>query len=339
MEKVSQSIISQTVNDQEILQYMLEGDRFLELVLGIKERPDWVESLFEYHVSASGWTTVRKRGKETPEISPWSFWVQGMDLDHLRGLEHQASRQKHAPMPVPAVNNRFIELQEDLQTAQAVSEDGYVTASEDGEDDIDDSGSDDFMFEQPAVMTSMEDSDEESGSSTHATSIESTPTPPSKPKKPTVEEMMVIMQDKDAFLEHFQRRLVPKVPTTIRPLEVLLRDGDVWTFSAEERGRVAAYISSMAKKEIDEDVLRKFEILQKQHQEARKRYAEKQDMVCLSASKYTIHSHQIRVRLLQDVKLVGATTTGEREIETSSDVYRCRQEPRRAECASPSGTC
>jgi hypothetical protein len=82
------------------------------------------------------------------------------------------------------------------------------------------------------------------------------------------------MQDKSAFLEYFDFKVMPMVPQTVRPLDTLLTDGDAWSFSAEERGRLADHVKGKAKRELDEDMLVEFEVLAKKHEESRKRYAE-----------------------------------------------------------------
>ena len=88
-----------------------------------------------------------------------------------------------------------------------------------------------------------------------------------------------VINDKEAFLESFNLGTMPMIPGTNRSLDILLADGDAWSFSAEERARVAEYVSANAKTDINEHSLAEFESLANRHECARKRHGEARDNV------------------------------------------------------------
>lgn len=270
MKKVSQAITSQVASDEQIMLY-LEME-LPQLKVSISNPPDYTYMLYEHATDTSGWETI---GKSHSKVSLWSFWLKGMDLDHLRYLENKPVGQKVEPLN--NTSNRFDQLEEVNEGDSESSDDGSSSTAWD--DDVQRDRTLDFMFAEPDVEDWEVMSDDEGTHfdepiadvvSDSRTDINGTAVKP---------EPVDVVQDKAAFLEFFDMKALPRIPQTDRKLSVLLEDGDAWSFSLEERRRVAEFVMGKAKSELDEDMLATFVVLAKKHAEARKRYAEARDNV------------------------------------------------------------
>lgn len=104
------------------------------------------------------------------------------------------------------------------------------------------------------------------------------------------------LEQQELFLTYFGLKTLPSIPKTQRDVSILLEDGDVWSFSREERRALSRMIEGEAKRCLDEESIAEFESLTALHEEARTKFEEATD--------------NVRVSLLSKIQLVGATTTG-----------------------------
>ncbi|KAF9227364.1 hypothetical protein BS17DRAFT_747823 [Gyrodon lividus] len=95
---------------------------------------------------------------------------------------------------------------------------------------------------------------------------------------------------------------VPDIPSGDRPLDELLRIGDVWTMSIRERKRLHEFWIEQARIEMYQNQLDEFERLRNKHAERVKEYNEGKE--------------EARRSLLRDVDIIGCTTTGAAKLAT-----------------------
>jgi hypothetical protein len=88
--------------------------------------------------------------------------------------------------------------------------------------------------------------------------------------------MAILLMDAASFCSRFGFARLPTIPQTSRSLHVLLADGDIWSFSMDERQRVATSIAEKAKGELPVELLAKFEDLVRRHDDARRSHGEAQ---------------------------------------------------------------
>ena len=266
MKRVSANITMRTATESQIMDFL--ESRYPDVKASVCHPPDFVNVLYEHSSDTAGWSTV---GKSSSGGSIWSFWVNALDLQHLRSLDARPITIK--PNPIATVVNRFEQL--------TVDEGEHLASSpEEDQDEEEEGDMSSFLFARPKIESweDMSDSDSATGSNTTEESII---TPPEVIAAPSVDE---VIQQKALFLEYFNLSSIPRIPMTDRKLDVLLTDGDVWSFSKEERQRVADSVSGQAKADIDEDSLALFESLAKRHEVARKQHAEARDNVSPTGS-------------------------------------------------------
>jgi hypothetical protein len=262
MKKVSRNITSCVAGDEQIMLYLETTDHemiphAIEIAIAIENPPPFIEALYDHSAApTSGWSTV---GNQSAGMSLWSFWKNGLDLDHLRSLQNQPPRQVH--VPVATIVNRFeaLEVASPPQLHVELENDEHA-------DPLDDMMSHLYQAPEGQSWEDMSDTDDDTASI-------DTPIETPSPVTPIVTAAHAL-QEKEVFLEFFNMRTLPQIPTTNRQLVTLLRDRDIWLFSYEERARVAGFISSQAKMDLDEGSIALFESLTRRHAEARSRLEE-----------------------------------------------------------------
>jgi hypothetical protein len=121
------------------------------------------------------------------------------------------------------------------------------------------------------------------------------------------------LQDVPRFLQRFGIDVVPDIPTTTRNLGQLLDEPSPWSCSRPERDILHAHWSSEVKRNLEQQETSSFRKLREQHAEALAAYNEGKIEVSLdSLSLFGIFLSllQVRRQLLQNVDIIGATTTG-----------------------------
>ena len=261
MKRVSADITMRTATEVQIMDFL--ESRYPDVKASVCHPPGFVGALYEHSSDIAGWSTV---GKSSSGGSLWSFWVNGLDLEHLRTID--AKPITITPEPVAKVLNCFEQLTVD-------EGEQFASSQEEEQDEGQEGDMSSFLFARPDNESWEDLSD--SGSDIDSITTEGLiVTPPQVIAAPSVDE---VIQEKALILDYFNLSSVPRIPMTDRELKVLLTDGDVWSFSAKERQRVAESVAGQAKADIDEDSIVLFESLAKRHEAARKQYAEARDIV------------------------------------------------------------
>lgn len=304
MQKLSLSITRRQATDAEISNHLTI--HFPEFQACLDEPTAWISVVYEYTSDTSGWQNV---GGGEAVSSMWRFWKDGHDLQHLRTLATKP--RKAVPAPVATTVNQFAALQiEDDQSSNdsAEADDAPVPVG---------SASDmwSFMFVKPDIESWEEASITDRGSvSDTETDASDNFTRPGQHDSNTTRQTSIsdAVQDGESFCSFFGFGTLPAIPQTDRDLDVLLADGDIWSFSMEERRRVAEFITAQAKADVDEESLALFEMLTRKHAEARRAHEEAVANVSIAiAAGQNELTGQRRVSMMQKVKLLGSTTTGE----------------------------
>ncbi|KAJ7163577.1 hypothetical protein C8R43DRAFT_1171786, partial [Mycena crocata] len=244
------------------------------------------------------WMHAGKRGKvEAEDNSMYAFWRSGKDLDFLdtslgRQAEHQQRQENQ---------NRFSALNtiEEEQDGNAHIDIGTVETQEES-NEMSDSDEDENVEEeswQKEWIASDTDTDDsgrtvESPSPAWSTRLLSPPSPPQTTLHREVPVQVTDLQNPTAFFGG----PIPGIPDWNRPLDTLLAEGTMWSFSRRERNRLHAYWSGQIKERLHEDQLQDFQSLRSQHESVLKKHQEGRD--------------EIQRHLLNDIDIVGCTTTG-----------------------------
>ena len=255
--------------DQQIMDYL----EAVYPVLGDQlEAPSaWIRLLMR-HMMTGEW---RVAGQDNRPSSIWSFWKTGLDLAHLEALHAETTRKPvkvEAPVSVQA--NRF----DALNSEDGANTDDETVVEESSNSDTSENEDDQVwafalanrnrQFAPPASVDS--DSDDQD-------SVSEVDTPPTPLTPYQLDEEA--LEDRATFLSHFGMAELPKVPTTNRSIEELLDDGDAWRFSKGERVKLAIYLETHAKQDLDENLIAEFERLVEKFQEARQNMADVKDNV------------------------------------------------------------
>nr|GAT43007.1 predicted protein [Mycena chlorophos] len=249
--------------------------------------PGLVQELLSMEADEGGeWEHVDRHGKVVKEDnSVYTFWRRCRDLDYIESALQQEQQRIEAEKQ--ASRNRFdalTQLEEEDQSE--TSEDDHVPSEEEQSDS--DSDDDDSDTEQEPWQQAWR-------ALPAAASIAPEPSPPqlpveSPPPSPRLEP--------EAGPSKLPSLLAAGlgVPDSDRPLATLLSEGTMWSFSRRERARLGEFWSHEIKDRLDTVRLDKFAHLRETYAAALKRNKEGQD--------------EIRRTLLQNVDIVGCTTTG-----------------------------
>ncbi|KAJ7045696.1 hypothetical protein C8F04DRAFT_1065834 [Mycena alexandri] len=253
--------------------------------------PSWIQilrvALHDDEGEGSPWMQAGKHGKvEIDDDSMYAFWRKGRDLDFL-----DSSLQQHAEYELAVENrNRFSALEaveeEKDQGVQVGSEGSSTDAELTDSDDEDDIEEEIWQKDWP-ILDTKSDSD-----------VPFKRSPPSRNAEPSPSERSISpvqvadLKDPRAFFGGS----IPSIPNSDRPLDSLLAEGTMWSFSRRERGRLNAYWSAQIRERLHEDQLQDFQSLRSKHESVLKKYQEGKD--------------EIRRSLLNEIDIVGCTTTG-----------------------------
>jgi hypothetical protein len=270
MEKVVRTITSVEPEESDIINLLKIDHPMVHLNL-FEEVPDVQRFIFDHMDNVDGWETIGKRGRRNITSNTiWEFWKSGKDLQHFEYLARVP--KVVVPDPISQAANQFQGLVMDNNDDES---DGSVSESSFEPGSIDDEYA--FMFEAPDAGS---DSDSETDTDVNS-KVESEKESDDGEVQPMVVTDYDILTQKDRFLAHFGLAEVPKVRQSTRSVDELLHDGDVWSFSALERSKLAEYLSTEAKSLVDEDSLALFESLVTKHTEAKRDHDEARNNVSL----------------------------------------------------------
>ncbi len=258
MEDVSKEIMSTVASEEQIQNYLAVYHP--EILLSLEEAPDFATALFQITSDKDGWETV---GKKLRGSTLWHFWKMGEDINQILSLDRSAS-QAAAPQHVNT-QNRF-----EVFAREEKKEEDKDRRRKTSEKDI---AKDEFSFLFEVSDTGDDTSSESEEAEEQVDIVEDSPASRLSWSRTDA------LSDKTAFLKYFGYQTLPQVAKTDRNLEALYAEPDLWSFSFEERRRLAADVETKAKRELDSTALDVFESLARKHAEVRLRYSETQDNV------------------------------------------------------------
>lgn len=254
--------------------------------------PQWVKILRTVFRDDedSTWMRAGKHGKtEADDNSMYAYWRRGSDLDFLDTSARKAEQEHKSEN-----QNRFSALDGGEEPKESLDLD--VTPEDIG----DESSEDEEILEeswQREWTVSVPDKVEARPRPAERGSIafvlhRQTPPPSESDSEPVPPVQIADLEDPTAFFGG----PTPVVPDLNRPLETLLADGTMWSFSRRERERLDAYWSAEIRQRLHDDQLDDFKSLRSKHEDVLKKHQESKD--------------EIRRQLLSDIHIVGCTTTG-----------------------------
>jgi hypothetical protein len=263
MDELMSAVRTVTVSGRDV-------DEFIEIQFpdqraSLHAPPHWVNALFGEQRS-DGWRTV---GKLSADDSLYSFWERGNDLRFLINWEASATSSPQ----IRTTANRFALLNVNDAGTQELSED-------EDEDEYAALPADIRLNVDPASswMQDWLDADENSMVMTNQDVEATTQEPPEDPLPVDLAESY------DPYLAKYDLTVRPKIPTTDRPLFYLLGHGiDMWELSGRERSRLSQYWKDESSSFHEKGQLDQFSRLRKKYEDARVRYNEVKEQVCLFA--------------------------------------------------------
>ncbi|KAJ6594163.1 hypothetical protein B0H19DRAFT_1094164 [Mycena capillaripes] len=272
--------------------------------------PNWIKTLHAatFQDDEDGtWMRAGKSGKvEMDDNSMYAYWSNGQDLDFLEtSIRQQVEYEQKRENP-----NRFsaLEVDEegfaspDFDVAQVDSETVAQTNSETQSEDDESSDDEDIPGESWQDTWIMSDTDSDDDSAADIPNLVS-PTSialsghllHSDPTSSSHSAFPIQVEDLNNPYAFFGGP-IPVIPDWDRPLDILLAEGTMWSFSRRERERLNNYWLAQIRERLHEDQLQDFQSLRDKHASILKKHQEGKD--------------EIRRQLLSDIDIVGCTTTG-----------------------------
>ncbi|KAK7005664.1 hypothetical protein R3P38DRAFT_3038842 [Favolaschia claudopus] len=257
--------------------------------------PDWVLILrkaFDDDSDDDTWMRAGKHGRtEMEDNSMYAYWRSGRDLDFLDTsiLQHKEYEQKLND------RNRFNVLDAVEDDSVGSSEAASESPGEDEAWSDDESSSSEDLEEESWQVEWPSDSESDSDNS----SLKESSSPPSPVPQHSVPSRSHMFPIEVADLKNpsaFFGGIIPAIPDSDRPLDTLLAEGTMWSYSRRERNRLHQYWLAQIRERMHEHQLEDFNSLRNKHESIRKKHQEGKD--------------EIRRQLLNDIDIVGCTTTG-----------------------------
>lgn len=241
----------------------IEVDEFIKIQYpdehgSLHTHPHWVATLFKEQQSG-GWRIV---GTMSTDDSLYGFWENGNDIHFLTTWKANATSSAR----VGSTTNRFGPLNLDDPNVQESSEDESESASLA-------SGNHKHHLDVGIAPSWMQNCPSDSDVEDEELA-----------KQGLCEDLLPVDPGDlhDSFLAKYNLTVRPEVPTTDRTLGDLLGSGlDMWRLSREERIRLSHYWKDEVRRFHEQGQLAQFSRLRQKYENARIRYNEVKDQVCL----------------------------------------------------------
>lgn len=289
---------------------------------GLEEQPGWIEQLRQlereqFLIAGHDWQEVGRKGKqrfvEKDETLYW-FWKEGHDIDFL-----QTQPLVDVPADIQAVKhqvpaNRF-DILRDVESDIEGDDDDAVEMSWER---FESRPSETPIISYPWVVEEVV-SPEDNVMDEHTAQ---------RDEMVTVNDLL----DPNAFFSKHGCPY-PEIPHADRGLDDLLDLDEMWTMSKTERIRLHEFWSDQVRINLQETQLATFEDLRNKHADLLARHNEGKDEVsgCLQLEPQAcLILEQTRRQLLQNIDIVGCTTTGSNltfllRFSLSDVKFRCSQ--------------
>ena len=274
--------------------------------------PLWVSNVKSFMLddegSAGEWQTAGRGGKaHVLDRSTYTFWRNCSDLAFIdqitSGLVEPWKSESPAETEVHAPQNAFsaLEVEEPHDSDSSDEEELSDTGSISEEVEVEESWKTVQLDQVPSIDSVI-------------LPAPSTIEPPS-PFKHENTIGPADIKDIDGFFDALEFPYTPSVPHSDRPLEELLENvGNVWEMSESERQRIHTYWVGQARVQLGETYMGEFERLRNCHARKLRQCDEgKEEVSCFIYSvilKPQADVYQVRRSLLQDMDIIGCTTTG-----------------------------
>ncbi|TFK54494.1 P-loop containing nucleoside triphosphate hydrolase protein [Heliocybe sulcata] len=283
---------------KDFLQVSIDAEkivRFIEirspsLWESLIDPPEWVSILQKLQAEDTrGYQTVGRRGQTTVvDDSLYAFWCRGGDLDFIasfanfqRRPEPTSTRSELQPLSPPRGGNRFVILQEanasELSRRADSAEDDPALAPE----------------EEWMDISYSEDEDSDPLENTQHSGIQGA----SSESAPAAGPLQGSdLSDPAGFFASLGLPGIPTISTSNRSLEELEDQHDIWSLSKTEREKLHTAWEDQLRIEMYGNQVADFERLRRRHNEVLEEYNE--------------GKQESRRNLLQNVDIIGCTTTG-----------------------------
>ena len=263
--KLMKSFSRREISSQQLLDHL--EVQYPEHFLHVTNPPQWVLALHASEDAQSGWSRVGRGGhQEAEDDSLYSFWKNARDLDFLT----QPPEALQAPDTNDPSHNRFEILSNATNIVNVGSE--HPLAEKDHEEENDDDEEEEEKeteaWQNFSVWDSITPSDN-SKMSSHHQPLSPPPEPPVTPVE-SIESFIQLSDIRDPrdFFAYHGHQGIPSVPNSNRPLDLMLEEGVMWSFSHEERERLHSFWEDQARHQLHSNQLGEFENLRKKHAQA-----------------------------------------------------------------------
>jgi hypothetical protein len=256
------------------------------------EPDSWIVAIFSLMSRDDGqgaWRTAGTKGQgEVENNTLWTFWRDGRDLEFLRKPDPTKKHVKDELAPSPPTNIIARSSQNTFSVLQPVAipvskgdededkdeEDGPLPPEKSWQDflDTDDLESVDSDSHTSDLIQVESESDRNNG---NQLSDEFLPTP--LPDSGILNPADLRVEDFFALMDY---RAVPVIPSTDRPLDELLTEGEMWSFSIKERRKLVSYWTDKLEIDFRETSLKEFERLRNRHAEILRRHTDATNEAC-----------------------------------------------------------
>lgn len=302
--KLMKQYLKTHIDSQDILQYLqIQYPEHHEYIV---EAPQWIKIIKDLH-SDEGWKRAWRNGRvEEEDHSIYAFWRTAGDIDFLQTLE---TIQTPAPVHQGHLSsNQFVALQNYEETAP--DQESLNLEIEEVDDEFDE--------ELPLEEAWQKNWPAPPGPASAPAPNPSPKLPPPSsvsPKPSTIANLTVSdLQDPHDFFFATGLPGKPPIPSSNRPLDELLVTDKVWSLSRLERQNLHAFWTEQVRVHTQEVQIQDFERVRKKHAEAQKIFNEGREEVrhipLNSHIAVVVELFQARRQLLQNMDIVGCTTTG-----------------------------
>ncbi|KAG6850946.1 hypothetical protein H0H93_005815 [Arthromyces matolae] len=277
-----------SVSSKDVISYL--ETQYPEHFEHILSPPSWISTLHSLNIADtnSGWQKVgRQADADKGDDSVYSFWVQGLDLEFLSNKVDEPQHELTGTVASQSGAAQWSNIFTVLQSFEQLDS-----------DDSDDDDESDEELEPWQVSWEASSTKRSPDTEPFNDPVSASVQPIDSSRHPTSPENLRIsdIQDPAAFFLANHCTSIPIIPQGDRALDMLLREGDLWSFSRVERTKLHVYWKQQVHEGIYCDRIEDFKRLRRKYAEANQVYQE--------------GKNETRRQLLKNVDLIGCTTTG-----------------------------
>jgi len=274
IKKLMNKFLRNSIDSNQIVQWLEIA--YPEHYEHILQPPRWISVIMATYLEGdkNGWQRAGRSGStELEDNTAYAYWKTAQDLEFLRRREEPPlafTQQTSSQVADISSHNMFSALDIDTDSSDV----SHVLDSEVGESD-DDETEEPWQKNWAPVLA-------QAAPEARDPPLVQIASPPSHPTLPTTCIQISDLRDPlNFFVAHGCDR-IPIIPSSDRPLEVLLPLGEIWTLSQPERERLDVYWTEEMRINLHRNQLQDFENLREKHAETLRIYNEGKDEVCFT---------------------------------------------------------